>query len=234
MHPDDWYIAGVISQSLVLLSVGLSENDGIIMLLVNHWSSVAMMAITGGFIPPVAPGSHPPRDGSQVLGKSRISHGALHGQWIGWPILLPAVNPSQRYFGNPQHRSPWYYGCQNVQKTSQSQSFSAHLMCCFHTFHGTRHLKKMHPKQVKITTFNQISHLRGIFQIAAIVGSVEPVLTSDIRVAHVFTKDDGIFLFPQLPRGHRWSQYKTLFSKKYWNVLPRCYQTLYCYKMFLL
>ena len=81
------------------------------------------------------------------------------------------------------------------------------------------------------TTFKQISHLRGIFQIAAIVGSVEPVLTSDIRVAHVFAKDDGIFLFPQLPRGHSIK----LCSQKYWNVLPRCYQTLYytvikCYK----
>ena len=212
MHPDDRYIAGVISQSLVLLIGSVGEWW-------NHHVTGESLIISGydghnrGFYPPLAPGSHPPRDGSQVLGISRISHGAVHGQWIGWPILLPAVNPSQRYFGNlPQHRSPWYYGCQNVQKTSQRQSFWAHLMCCFHTFHGTP-LKDCTQSRWK-TTFKQISHLRGIFQIAAIVGSVEPVLTSDIRVAHVFAKDDGIFLFPQLPRGHSIK----LCSQKYWNV----------------
>ena len=81
------------------------------------------------------------------------------------------------------------------------------------------------------TTFKQISHLRGIFQIAAIVGSVEPVLTSDIRVAHVFAKDDGIFLFPQLPRGHSiklFSKILECFAQMLSNVI--LYTVIKCYK----
>jgi hypothetical protein len=227
MHPDDWYIAGVISQSLVLL-IGSVKKWW------NHYVPGESLIISGhdghnrGFYPPLAPGSHPPRDGSQVLGISRISHGAVHGQWIGWPILLPAVNPSQRYFGNfPQHRSPWYYGCQNVQKKSQGQSFWAHLMCCFHTFHGTPP-KRLHPKQVKNdfqADFPPARHLPNSSH------SWERRASTDIWYQSSTCFCKRRWHLPVSSAAKR-SQYKTVFSK-----ILECFAQmlsniiLYCYKM---